>query len=384
MTGHPMVALGDFLSLKRDEVVLKPTERYRVAGIYSWGRGLFERAPVLGAETSYKALYRLTEGLFVVSRLNGWEGALDVVDASFENAMVSNEFPTFAVDRAQVEGAYLKHLCRWPALWDALVPRGSMVRRKRVNVDQLLSVKVPVPSLEVQRRIASRLTAIKDAASTITDRFTSTDNRRLVTLLPKLADTVISRSATVHARVADLADFVSDTVHPGEDPAPAAEFVGLQHVEGHTGRWLGSDPIMSMKGRKFRFRPGDVVYGYLRPYQNKVWVADRHGLCSVDQYVLRPRPRVNSELLAYALRGQRTLSTAIDLTHSLQLPRLRSGLLGSIEISTVAESDQSALVGRLDMIRDRVIRAATVRQHQRDLASALVPAALNEAFAGLS
>jgi hypothetical protein len=139
-----------------------------------------------------------------------------------------------------------------------------------------------------------------------------------------------------------------------------------------------------MKGRKFRFRPGDVLYGYLRPYLNKVWVADRHGLCSVDQYVLRPRDGVDGALLAHCLRGRQVLNRAIELTHSLQLPRLRSGLLAALNVPVVAEGVAAPLAARLDGVRDQIVRATAVRRRQQDLVRALVPSALNEAFAALS
>lgn len=42
--------------------------------------------------------------------------------------------------------------------------------------------------------------------------------------------------------------------------------------------------MADLTGRKPRFRKGDIVYGYLRPYLNKVWIAEFDGLCSVDQY----------------------------------------------------------------------------------------------------
>ena len=175
-----------------------------------------------------------------------------------------------------------------------------------------------------------------------------------------------------------------NTVHPGDDRAPAESFVGLQHVESHTGRCLGCDELESVKGRKFRFRPGDVVYGYLRPYLNKVWVADRHGLCSVDQYVLRPHQDVSSELLAYRLRSREFLNEAIRLTHNLQLPRLRSGLLASLEIRAIRLGAATSLVPVLDLLRDRVVGAAARRQRQHEVSSALVPSAVNGIFADLN
>ena len=135
---------------------------------------------------------------------------------------------------------------------------------------------------------------------------------------------VVANKSVGKVVIGEAADFVSDTVHPDEDPSPAMSFVGLQHIESHTGRCLGSDALGPMKGRKFRFRPGDVLYGYLRPYLSKVWLAEVGRCC--DQYVLRPRPGIDGALLAYCLRGRQVLEQAIDLTHSLQLPRLRSGL----------------------------------------------------------
>lgn len=191
----------------------------------------------------------------------------------------------------------------------------------------------------------------------------------------------ISEAASGTSSVADLAEFVSDTVHPVDDSGPADAFVGLQHVESHTGRRIGDDPLGAMKGRKFRFRPGDVLYGYLRPYLNKVWAADRHGLCSVDQYVLRPRSGVSPERLAHTLRSRTVLRPAVDLTHSLQLPRLRSGLLAALQVPLVPGSEAEPIVHRLNALRDRAVELAAKRQIQVDLANALVPAALNEALA---
>lgn len=177
---------------------------------------------------------------------------------------------------------------------------------------------------------------------------------------------------------------MSDTVHPGDDPSPADCFIGLQHIESHTGTRVGVDDLAHVDGRKFRFCPGDVVYGYLRPYLNKVWLADRHGLCSVDQYVLRPREGVSSRLLTYLLRTEDVLRQAAEFTHRLQLPRLRSGLLASIDVPTVPDAAVSVVLAGLDHMQQVVTSAAEMRARQERLTASLVPAALNEVFGGLS
>jgi len=177
-------------------------------------------------------------------------------------------------------------------------------------------------------------------------------------------------------------EFVNDLVRPGEPTEPAEAFVGLQHIESHTGRRIGSIPLGGEKGRKFRFQPGDVVYGYLRPYLNKVWVADMHGLCSVDQYVLRPTNGVHASYLAHALRSRATLDQAIDLTHRLQLPRLRSGLLANLKIPMVASERVCPVTEDLDHALETIVEARALRLRQETVLKALRESVLNRAFAG--
>ena len=160
MTDYPLVPLGDILAPIRDEVLLEPDRTYHPAGIYSFGRGLFPRAPIIGAETSYACLNRLHKNNFVISRLNGWEGAIDVVSAAMDGFLVSNEYPTFSIDSSRALPSYIRWLARWPSFWAELAPRGSMVRRKRVSLDQLLKVSVHLPSLAAQEQTVSVLDRI--------------------------------------------------------------------------------------------------------------------------------------------------------------------------------------------------------------------------------
>lgn len=380
------VHVGEVLTLQRREVHPEPSSSYNEIGVRSFGRGIFHKEPVSGADLGTKRVFRIEPGDLVLSNVFAWEGAIAVASESEAGRIGSHRFMTFTPNGDRIDASW----ARWWFLSEPgleliqIASPGSAGRNRTLAIDRFLSIEIPLPSIEEQRSVAARIDVLARSSDSVSAALRARDRAALLQLLPGLVDEVIEETATGRSVVKDLVDFVSDTVHPGDDPAPAAEFVGLQHVEGHTGKGLGSDPLSSMKGRKFRFRPGDVIYGYLRPYQNKVWVADRHGLCSVDQYVLRPRPGVNAELLAYALRGRRTLTTAIDLTHSLQLPRLRSGLLGAIEIPTVTGDQGPVVVSKLDDLRDRIARGADIRRHQQNLADALLPAALNEAFAGLS
>jgi len=78
--GWRHVALGEVLDIEVETVTVEPKAEYNLAGVYSFGRGLFERERLLGVKTNYKVMNRLRPGRLVMSKLKAWEGALAVAD----------------------------------------------------------------------------------------------------------------------------------------------------------------------------------------------------------------------------------------------------------------------------------------------------------------
>ena len=68
---------------------------------------------------------------------------------------------------------------------------------------------------------------------------------------------------------------LKELVHPRREKAiptehPELPYIGLEHVEAHTAKLLGSVPATEMRSTANRFYSGDVLYSRLRPYLNKV------------------------------------------------------------------------------------------------------------------
>jgi hypothetical protein len=330
-----------------------------------------------------KRVFWVEPGDLVISNVFAWEGAIAVAANDEAGKIGSHRFMTYtpADDRIHIPwAAWFFRSERGLGLIRKASP-GSAGRNRTLAIHRFESLEIPLPPVAEQRRVAEHLNRVENAATLAASAFDARGSEFFVRHLPGLLGAVMERSATDRTAVSELVDFVSDIVHPGDDPSPADCFIGLQHVESHTGQRVGADDLELFDGRKFRFRPGDVIYGYLRPYLNKVWVADRFGLCSVDQYVLRPRPEVNPYLLGYLLRSEAVLRQARQLTHNLQLPRLRSGLLASVEVSVIRREDVPSLLQKLDRIRELIAAIADARSRQDQIAGSLVAAATNEAFA---
>jgi type I restriction enzyme, S subunit len=175
----------------------------------------------------------------------------------------------------------------------------------------------------------------------------------------------------------------SEIVHPRDMPRGEGIFVGLEHIESHTGRRLGQVAIRleDLTGRKAKFYAGDIVYGYLRPYLNKVWVADFAGYCSVDQYVFQvDRERASPEYIAHYLRSPAYLAAApIDMTPG-QLPRIRTEEVLAVHIPLPPLSDQIRIAAELDSQLDQAARAKDATLETLRAVDALRAALLTKAF----
>ncbi len=256
----------------------------------------------------------------------------------------------------------------------------------RLRTPDLESALIAVPPLPEQRRIVARIEEFArraEEARGLRREATEWMNTWTMASLNAVFQELTSEYGSRPVR--DLFAVRNDLLHPTDKVKGQVRFVGLQHIEPNTGRRIGEDIVRAeqLNGRKFRFSPGEIVYGYLRPYLNKVWVADCEGLCSVDQYVLQPdNSQVETHYLAYAMRSPFFLMQSQELTGVLTLPRLRSGLLRKIEIPLPPLAEQRRIVAYLDSVQAKAdaIRAAQAATRQE--LDALMPSVLAKAFAG--
>lgn len=149
------VRLGEVLTHERDETPVDPMSLYPNLGVYSFARGIFEKPPIDGTATSAKRLNRVRAGHFIYSRLFAFEGAYALVGAQFDKFFVSNEFPTFEIDRQRLDPLFLAAYFSSPSVWRELASTstGLGLRRQRVQPERILDHVVSLPPVEEQRRI---------------------------------------------------------------------------------------------------------------------------------------------------------------------------------------------------------------------------------------
>jgi len=137
-------------------------------------------------------------------------------------------------------------------------------------------------------------------------------------------------------------------------------YIGLENISSNSGELVGEveSEIKSIKSTKLRFQKNDILYGKLRPNLNKVWLADRDGICSTDIMVLRFNSTIaNPSLFAYILRQKIFNNKVLQGLVGAQLPRIKFSHFASLDVPLPPLEVQEQIVAELDGYR-KIIEGA--------------------------
>jgi type I restriction enzyme S subunit len=177
--------MQELVRLRSPDVFVLPDQDYQFAGVFCFGRGVFRSQLKRGIAFAYPRLTRLRAGDFVYPKLMAWEGAFGVVPTGCDGCVVSTEFPVFEILQDKVLPEVLETYFRNPAIWPEVagVSTGTNVRRRRLNPQDFLEYKIPLPS----RRVQERLRQVKAEIETI-KRIQAGSQTELDALLPAILD----------------------------------------------------------------------------------------------------------------------------------------------------------------------------------------------------
>lgn len=132
-------------------------------------------------------------------------------------------------------------------------------------------------------------------------------------------------------------------------------YVGLENIEPWTGRLLSADQVApTLEGEDEKsnavsvFHPGDVLFGKLRPYLAKAFLANESGVCTTELLVMRPREGVYGPYLLRILLNRDFIERVNAETLGVKMPRADWDTVGSIPIPLPPMPVQRAIADYLD------------------------------------
>ncbi len=141
--------------------------------------------------------------------------------------------------------------------------------------------------------------------------------------------------------------------------------VALENIESWTGRFIETETVFDGEG--VAFRKNDILFGKLRPYLAKVLKADINGEAVGDFFVLRPKPEMGSELLAYLLRSREYIEVIDGSTFGAKMPRASWEFMGSLLMPLPPLPEQQLIASFLDRETSRIDTLIAKKQRLIDL-----------------
>jgi type I restriction enzyme S subunit len=130
---------------------------------------------------------------------------------------------------------------------------------------------------------------------------------------------------------------------------PNLPYIGMENIEPHTMQLLGVVPSIEMRSTADSFLPGDVLYGRLRPYLNKVYCPDFVGLCSTEFIIFRKVPNIISRYLQYFLNSTDFVTFANSLNAG-DRPRVKFEQLSHYPFPLPPLPEQERIVERIESL----------------------------------
>lgn len=192
----------------------------------------------------------------------------------------------------------------------------------------------------------------------------------------------------IHTKLGKVVDYGKATKCNLEDLQPDTWVLELEDIEKGTSKLIQRIEASNrpFKSTKNVFKTGDVLYGKLRPYLNKVLVAETSGVCTTEIIPIDAEPYVNNRYLFHWLRGAEFLTYVDNVSYGVNMPRLgtKEGVEAPLVLAPYAE--QQVIADKLDIflaqvesIKTRLERIPEIlKQFRQSVLAAAVSGKLTE------
>ncbi|MBU6361954.1 MAG: restriction endonuclease subunit S [Chloroflexi bacterium] len=181
-------------------------------------------------------------------------------------------------------------------------------------------------------------------------------------------------------RLGNIVDYGSSDKYDSSDIPADAWLLDLEDIEKDTSRLLRRKLFQDSpsKSTKTAFRAGDVLYGKLRPYLNKVIVADQPGYFTTEIVPIRAFGYIDSAYLCYALKCPNFIDYANTKSYGMNLPRLGTEDARRAPFPLPPLAEQRRIVAKVDELMALVDQLEAQLATARTRASQLLDAVIAE------
>ena len=154
--------------------------------------------------------------------------------------------------------------------------------------------------------------------------------------------------------------------------------VELEHIKSASGVLLGSTSTGDQSSLKSVFCSGDVLFGKLRAYLRKYWLATRSGVCSTEIWVFVPNGRLITTAFLFQLIKTDQFIEAASNAYGTHMPRSDWNIVKNYKMQLPPLPEQTAIAS---VLSDMDAELAALEQ-RRDKTRALKQGMMQELLTG--
>lgn len=157
----PLVLFGEFLSKANvDKIKIEDNEEYKILGVRSYGKGVFENRFVKGSTLKMKEYYRAKANHLFWCKVDTKNGAFGVIKNDLADGLGSTNMTFAEINTNKINVDFLQLLFTSKGVMQYLDSYVTgTTNRKYIRPDQLLNeIKIPLPTLAEQQQIVDAYT----------------------------------------------------------------------------------------------------------------------------------------------------------------------------------------------------------------------------------
>lgn len=393
-TGWSLTKLGQVLVQNNSTDKLSHGTLYRLLGVRLAGNAPFLREEKMGHQIRASHLSKVHAGDFIYSRLFAWRGAFGVIPEELDGAYVSNEFPTFSVDPSRLDVDFLRLYFSQRALWsevEACCTGTTKASRNRFKEEFFLAMEIPLPPLDEQQRIVSRIEelAIRVEQARRLRLKASEESRTLVTAALRRFFAAHDRWREV--KLEDVCETIIDNLHSNPVyadsgiPCVRSPDVGWGELYLDRALYTSKDEYTrrTIRGEP---RPDDVVFVREGGGTGKAALVKPGERFSLGQRVMMIRPNkalVLPKFFLYQLLSPQIFEEQIlELTKGSASPHLNIGAFKKFTFLLPHLEKQTEIVSYVDCLKAKVKCLQRLQSETTVQLDAFMPSILSKAFRG--
>lgn len=151
----------------------------------------------------------------------------------------------------------------------------------------------------------------------------------------------------------DIALLVSEKFDPKQNKAEYI-CIELEHISSENGMLLGQTSTKETLSIKNRFRFNDVLFGKLRPYLKKYYLAKFQGVCSTEIWVLRSKDNLCISSYLYYIVQSSIFDKVANISAGTKMPRSDWNVVSNLVLKIPPLDEQKKIAEILGTI-DRTL-----------------------------